>query len=257
MKKYNLLIILFQFIENFAYRIADYVISVLPNAAAHMVNHGLDIEKYVYIPNGIEINEYISSQEYINYKNIELLKNNKFIVGYIGTIGIANALEFFIKAAKILKGNKKIHFLIVGDGGDKEKLLKITEDQNITNITFLKTVPKSQVQSIINYFDICYIGWREKKIYKFGISANKIFDYMFAEKPILISIDSDFDLVTESQCGIKVKAEDPFAIAEGIKLLYNMSDQERNMIGMNGKKYVIDNHNYKKLANKYIQLFNK
>ncbi|HRV05220.1 MAG TPA: glycosyltransferase WbuB, partial [Candidatus Ratteibacteria bacterium] len=99
-------------------------------------------------------------------------------------------------------------------------------------------------------FDVCYIGWRDKNLYRYGVSANKLFDYMYSGKPILHSFNGKGDIVQITNCGITVKAENPEAIADGIMKLYNMSKEERKKLGENGKNYVVKYFNYEFLAGK-------
>jgi len=250
--KYNPFVLFMQLFENFAYKKIDYVVSVLPKAKEHMIKHGLDEKKFIYIPNGIDLEE-VKNIEPLEKDTIKKIPKDKFIVGYIGTIGIANALEYFIKAANILNRIKNIYFIIVGNGGEKEKLVRMAN--GLDNVIFIDAVRKSQVQYILNLFDVCYMGWRNKKIYRFGTSPNKIFDYMYAGKPILYSINSGNNIVNEANCGVSVEAENPEAIAKGILKLYKLSQEDRNQLGENAKDFVIKNHSYGHLVKRYIKLF--
>ncbi len=92
---------------------------------------------------------------------LEMIPEKKFIIGYAGTIGLANALEYFLAAAKILEKNQEIAFLIVGDGKEKNNLLKMAK--GMSNIYFIPAIPKRQIQSIIKIFDVCYIGMASLK----------------------------------------------------------------------------------------------
>ncbi|BCD67955.1 glycosyltransferase family 4 protein [Nitratiruptor sp. YY09-18] len=244
----NPFIKLLKYCENFAIKKSDLLISVLPNYREYLKDNGFD-KDFVYIPNGIYLEDKKTIEPLSNDIRNQIPKD-KFIVAYTGTIGIANALEYLIEAGKLLK-DKDILILIVGEGGEKEKLKKLVKGYE--NIKLLPPIPKGQVQNLLNLVDICYIGWRNKKIYKYGISPNKIFDYMYAGKPIIHSINTKNDIVSIAKCGISVEAENPKAIADAILKLYKMSPDERKKIGENGKKYVIENHSYENIAKKYIK----
>ena len=241
-----------QWLEDFAYKKADAVVTVLANAYEHMKTRGLEESKFNYIPNGILIDE-MSQIEELDEKTLKQIPKDKFIVGYAGTFGIANALDSFIEAAKMSKNYENIAFVLVGDGKEKEKLLKLSK--NCSNIYFVDVVKKNQVQSVLKYFDVCYIGWKNENIYNYGIAANKIFDYMFSGKSILHSYSAKNDIVQISNSGINVEAENPQAIVEGVLRLYNMPKEEREEMGNNAKKYVIENHDYKYLAKKLLEVF--
>ena len=245
------LILFMQWFENFAYKKADKVVSVLPNAFEHMQTQGLETHKFIHIPNGIDIAEVSNPKPFAN-EVLAIIPKNKFIVGYVGTIGMANALEYLIAAARSFQTNDNIQFLIVGNGGEKAHLKELAAD--LRNITFIDSIPKQQVQSLLSFFDVCYIGWRNEPLYRFGISANKIFDYMYAAKTIIHSVKASNDPIKEANCGISIEPENPEAIANAILKIYNMTDSERKQMGENARKYVIAKHSYDELANKYIEI---
>ena len=244
-KKINPLVVLLQITENFAYRVSDYVVSVLPKAFEHMKHHGLDLPRFKYIPNGIEIKNLIKSD--INNKDA-------FKIGYAGTLGIANALKYLIYAANLIKeSNIEIH--ILGNGPEKKALMRIVNDNNISNVYFHDAVPKNEVGIFLSKMDVLYIGWHFSKIYRFGISANKLFDYLASAKPIIHSVDAGNDPVLEAKAGISIKPESPKEIANAILELYKMPVSKRNELGNNGREYVEKYHSYEQLAKQYEYLF--
>jgi glycosyltransferase involved in cell wall biosynthesis len=244
-KKSNPFVILLQLTENFAYKVSDYVVSVLPKAFDHMKHHGLDLERFKYIPNGIEIKA--------------LAKTNRpekdiFKLGYAGTLGIANALNYLIDAVHFIKeSNIEIHLL--GNGPEKKALIEMVKDKNITNVFFHDAVPKDEVGVFLSKMDALYIGWHFSKIYRFGISANKLFDYLSSAKPIIHSVNAGNDPVYEAKAGISVTPENPEEIANAILKIYKMSQSERNELGQNGRAYVEKYHSYEQLAKQYEYLF--
>ena len=241
---------LMEWFEKFAYKKADKVISVLPLAWKHMEQQGMDRNKFVYIPNGIDPEDYIINEP-LPKEIEEKIPKDKFIVAYTGTIGKANALEYLIDAAYKLKDYKDIVFLIVGKGMEENNLKNKAKALGLNNVIFSPPVKKTQVQSVLKLIDVCYIGLRNEKIFEFGVSPNKLFDYMYAGKPILYAINSGNRPVEEANCGISVDAENPDAIANGILKLYNLSQEERSKLGENGKNYVLKNHTYKQIANRF------
>ena len=108
---------------------------------------------------------------------------------------------------------------------------------------------------MLELFDTNFIGWNKDEIYNYGTSANKIFEYMYSAKPIINSYSGGYDIVKEVGCGISVEAENSVQIADAILKLYKMSDVERRKMGENGRKYVLENFTYEKLAEKYEELF--
>jgi len=217
-----------------------------------MSKKGMKEDKFRYIPNGIQFSEkQLTIDEEIKSK----FPNNKFIIGYAGTIGIANALDTLIDAAILLKDNKNIHFVLVGAGGEKESLMKKCKNNNLYNVTFINAIPKNKVQSMLQLFDVCYIGWHKQDLYKFGISANKIFDYMYSKKPIIHATNAANDPISDSDCGWTIDAENVRELEYKILEVYNTDREKLLNKGNNGYEYVIKKHNYSVLAEKFEVLF--
>ena len=259
MSKWHPFILFMQVAEDFAYKRADKVVSILPKALDHMVNRGLDIKKFVHIPNGIDIEEWLSHNDQLPDEHraiIERLKKEgKFLLGYAGSFGIANSLDFLIESAIYLR-DLPLAFILVGKGPEKDKLLRFVERNSLTNVIFLPAVSKYSIPNFLSEMDILYIGWKNSPLYRFGISPNKLFDYMMAAKPIIHAVEAANDPVAESGCGISVSPENPVAIAEAIKKLFFMSAVERKEMGMRGREYVKINHDYKILAKRFLDEIN-
>jgi len=234
--------------EQFALIKSDIIVSNLQNYGEHIKE--LYIKKdFKWISNGVDLDE-LNEIESLSNEIIEQIPKNKFIVGYTGTIGVANALDSFLESMKYIDNND-IVYILVGNGQEKDFLIKKYSNKNII---FINAISKKQVQSILHLFDICFLGWNNDELYKFGTSANKIFDYMYSGKPILNSFSGKGDLVDISNSGITVEAKNPQAIARGILKMYNLTQEERKVMGMNGKNYVLEHFTYEKLANKYKEL---
>ena len=240
---------LMEIFERFAYEKADKIISVLPLFDRYLKEKGFNPDKFVYVPNGICIDE-VRKSEPLSKEVKKKIPVDKFIVIYTGTFGKANALEYLIQAAGLLRNNTKIKFVLVGKGTEEQKLRNLVKNLKLDNTIFIPPVPKRQVQEILKLSDCCYIGLRKEKLFKYGVSPNKLFDYMLSEKPIVYAISSGNSPVKEAQCGITVEAENPKAIAEGILKLYKMTERERKKLGENGRKYVLKYHTYEKIAEK-------
>lgn len=237
--------------EKFGYRRADHMISLLPNAQEHFEQVAGKKVDFHYIPNGIDEGQ-LREDPLVKELEIQIPKD-KFIVGYAGTLGLANALEYLVDASTIMRENTEIFFVFVGDGYLKEDLVKKTKNQS--NILFLPKIPKNQVQSLLQYFDICFVGRNDTELFKHGVSANKYFDYMLAAKPILDSNNKIKDPVELSGGGVIVKPDSAKAIQDGIHQLFQMTAEQRNEMGKKGKDYARKFHSISNLAKQYSNLF--
>jgi glycosyltransferase involved in cell wall biosynthesis len=257
-KKWHPFIIILQRAENYAYRYADKVVSILPCTLEHMKAHGLDEKKFHYIPNGIVKEEWESSELLPDSHSAELDRIRKkfpFLVGYVGSHGLANALYSFIDAADRMKENGKVCFVLTGKGPEKENLQKKAKELAPGNVFFLDPVPKKAVPELLKRMDFLYIGLKNESLYRFGISPNKLFDYMMAGKPVIQAINAGNDMVKEADCGISVESENPKQIVNAVCRLISLSPEERMNMGQGGYNYVNKTHTYSILAEKFIEVF--
>lgn len=215
------LIIYMRYFENYAYRKSDFVISVLPGLLLH-TGKKVDAKKFRCIPNGIFVDEKNQLQE-----SPVKFPEGKFIVTYVGTIGKANALDYLIEAAKLLKEHTDIHFMIVGDGAEKSALEKSAQG---LNITFSGPVGKHAVNAVLEKSSCAFIGWHREPLYKYGISANKLYDYLYSGIPVIHSVEAYNDMVKDAGAGISVPPADAKAIADAVVKMKNLSSDQRKQM---------------------------
>lgn len=96
------------------------------------------------------------------------------------------------------------------------------------------------------------VMFKRSPLYAFGVSPNKVFDYMLSGMPIIQSIESPNDLVAEANCGVTIPPEDPHALADAIRRLRAMSCEQRRRLGPNGRHFVTRNHDYRVLARRFL-----
>lgn len=248
-------IMLLQSAEDYAYNHADVVVSMLPKVREHMESRGMAQNKLHIVPNGIDPAEWRVDRPDLPDAEKKLFANIKSkglsIIGYAGTHGISNALDTLIKAAKLMQG-EKVAFVLVGGGPSKAILLQQAQAENLQNIFFIDPIKKEQIPALLQWFDIAYIGWRQQPLYRFGIAPNKLMDYMMAARPVLHAVDAGNDPVGEAGCGLTIVPEDPQAVAQGIRALMALSDDERIAIGLRGRAFVLENLTYPVLGHRFL-----
>lgn len=257
--KWHPFIMVMQWGENFAYRHADKVISLLWNAEEHCKEHGLKGGKFVCVPNGYNPEEWTEDKFDLplpeeHQKVFNSLKD-KIIVGFAGGFAASGSVITLVQAAVELKEREDIHFVLVGKGPEKESYEKIIHDNGLNNITILPAVPKTLIPAVNSHFDIAHLGGLHSELHQYGTSYNKMTDYMLSGKPIVQSVDEPGSVVERVGCGIRVEAENAKAVAEAITKLAELSEQERNEIGLKGKEYVIKNLPWSKLAKDFLNPF--
>ncbi len=258
MSRLNPFVVLMQLGENYAYKHADAVVSLLKYSKDYMVEHGLSQNKFHCVSNGIVKEEWDFPEPLPEeHQRVlgELRKEKEFIVGYFGGHAISNHLMFFLRSVKEVQDDQRTHFVLVGDGVEKKSLIKFVEDNHMTNVSFLPPVSKRAVPSLTGYFDIFYIGAMKSPLYRFGVCFNKAFDCMMAGKPILFAVEAPITSVEECGCGLVIKPDDTQAIIDGIKKLRDMSPDEREQMGLRGRKEVLSKYTYEVLAEQFAKLF--
>jgi len=255
MSKYHPFIMLMQWGENFAYKYCDAVVSMLPNAKNHCVEHGLEEDKFHYVPNGIVLEDWNNAHpipEKLQNRCNELKAQHAFIVGYAGGHALSNALNILIDAAKLLQQYHDIKFFLVGSGVEKNQLIKQAE--GMSNVIFEDSVPKLAIPNLLKEFDVGVFGAQKCEIYQYGVSFNKMFDYMMAEKSIIQYIETIPDIAKIASCGITVEPDNPQALAGAILRLKQMPEEERRKLGGNGRQFVLKEHTYSVLSERFINI---
>ena len=249
------LMLLCQTAEDTAYRHADVVVSMLPRVHEHMASRGLDLAKLHLVPNGITLDEWSGSVPPLRDDVAFALRSaraaGRTVVGYAGSMGQPNALDNLLDAARLLR-NEPLHFVLVGDGHERERLVQRVTDEGLANVSFLPPIPKAQIPSFLGGIDIAYIGWQRVPIYRFGIAPNKLMDYMMARCAVLHAVQAGNDPVGESGCGLTVLPDDPQAVAQGLLQLAARSPDERRSMGERGRAFVLAHHTYPVLARRFL-----
>jgi glycosyltransferase involved in cell wall biosynthesis len=182
-----------------------------------------------------------------------LKQQKKIIIGYAGNHGIANALNNLVEAMKSLQ-NENVVLLLIGKGQEKQNLKKRVREKNITNVHFISAVPKTVIPSLLDKLDILYVGLQNQPVFRFGISPNKLIDYMMAGKPIIQAINAGNDMVSEAGCGVSIEPENTEAIVNAIRHLITQTQESLIELGTRGKDFCTKNYDYKILANKFLEI---
>ena len=246
------LIIILDFLAKFAYKKSNHIISVKPGDLRFLEKkYNVLFKKMSYMPNGYDSKNLYRTPLSNNLK--KKIPKDKFIIGYVGSISVAYSVEQLVKAAERIK-NKKIHFLIVGDGPFILSLKKYIKLHKIRNVSLLGRIDSTQVPEVISKFNICFVGYKKANWLRYGVSSNKIYDYMSQKKPIIAALESDYNPIYLAKCGLITKSEDYVGIANAIEKLYMLGKSELKKLGKNGNNYLLKNHSFDKITNEYIKV---
>lgn len=255
MSRWHPFIMWVQWAEDYAYKKAHRVVSMLPKTLEYMVSRGMAANKWAYVPNGVDLDEWRvrAPLPADTDATVRAIKARGLpVMGYAGTHGLANALDVLLDAAALLKG--QVELVLVGTGPERDRLMRRVEAENLINVTMLPSVPKANIPELLAMMDIAFIGWHPNPLYRFGISPNKLMDYMMASKPILHSVAAGNDPVTDVGCGITVPPDDPASIANAALALGAMTPAERLAMGQKGEAFIRAERTYEVLAQHFLKV---
>jgi glycosyltransferase involved in cell wall biosynthesis len=239
-------------IERLGYRKADAVVGTMPNLRAH-VDKQVRCSAPVYtVPFGVTPDDVSHQRPVPSDWVTRHIPRGKFIVCHAGTIGITNALDTLFDCARSMRGDPRVHFLIVGDGDLREQYELAVAD--FGNVTFTGPVPKNMVQSVLAKADLVYFATHPSKVWDYGLSLNKVIDYMLAAKPVIGSYSGFRTMIEEAESGTMVPARDVVALRKEIERYVEMPLSQRVAIGARGRSWLIENRSYAKLAEDYVAL---
>lgn len=259
--RFHPLVLVIGCIERFAYRTASIIISLLPGARNHMISKGMLANKFLYIPNGF-------SKELVRttagQKGEEILDDVRryqsegyFLYVYAGALGEPNAMHQFLDCLPYLNAtiNERCKFIIIGKGEQAESLMQRCTEEGYTNVVFYGQIGKSIVLDVLEYMDAAFFVMHSLPIYKYGVSLNKLFDYMSSALPVIAAFEAFNDPVTDANCGIRIMPNNPQQLAMAFEALFSMSEDELSVLGNNGSSYISQEHEYSNLARKIISQY--
>lgn len=225
----------FAWIEKFLYRKADKIVTLMPGAFLYIEKLGISKNKVEWISNGVDLEQFDKDSE---KEPVYKFDKSKINFLYTGSIGIANALDEIFKVAELLKDDKEIVFNFIGEGPLKEKYIKFCEENKLDNVKFYPVVSKENIPPLLKQADILMTFTKRSSLYKYGISPNKLFEYLASSKPIIFSGDIYNDVIKIADAGISVVPEDIEKLKVGILEIKNRNNSN---LGKNGRHYLEEN----------------
>lgn len=237
--------------EKWLYNKADKLIFTIPGGKDYVEEIGLSSSKVRYINNGVDLEEYNKNKEEFIYSDEHLDNPSTFKILYTGSMGVANELTYLVQAAEKVqeKGIDNIQFILFGNGSQRGKLKEYVQNKGLTNIVFKEKVEKKFIPNILSKSDLNVFTGKHIPLYKYGLSLNKLFDYIASGKPTLSNIESGYDILVKHDCGKSVKGGSVEALVDGILEFYNMDQKEYDQYCENSLT-AIQNYDFKILTDK-------
>ena len=208
-------------IELFLYSRADLIVAVTNAFRDNLVRRGVSEAKIAVITNGVDLSAFWPSPKSDALLDRHGLRD-KFVVGYVGTLGMAHALETVLEAAQLILATplaSNVAFLFIGDGARRNHLAAQSRDMGLTNILFLESVPKSQVRAYWSLLDTTIIHLRDTELFT-TVIPSKLFEAMAMGVPILLGVTGESSaIVRQENAGIPFEPENARALADAITML--------------------------------------
>jgi len=231
-------------IEKLLYRKSQMILSVLPHINIHTEQLGIPKEKVVWIPNGVDLSRFGEM------KPLQSNAMKSFTAMYLGGLARYNGVQVILEAARRLKamGENDIRFVIFGDGPERERLVEKSRAWGLDQVELKLPVPKADIWKVMQEADVFVFHVNDLPVLRYGISSNKLCDYLASGRPVLFAAHASNNPVAEAGAGISIPPEDPQQMAEALVKLRDLPFEERAQMGRNGAEYASKQLNTRLLA---------
>jgi glycosyltransferase involved in cell wall biosynthesis len=236
-------------LEHWLYRRASKIITLLPRAAEYIVPLGVPHEKIVWIPNGVDLDGFPVPAPSPN--------NDVFTLMYFGAHGQTNDLANVLQAMAVLKRRghaARVRLRMIGDGPKKPSLMDLAQELGLDNVSFENPVSKRMIPTLASEADAFVFNLVDAPVFRFGISSNKLFDFLAGARPVLFCCNAANNPVNDAGCGITVLPGDPEALADAVVRLLDTPDDKRAAMGRAGRAFVELNNGFRSLGARLAQL---
>ena len=234
-------------LATFLYRRADRIIVLARGSASAIEARGVPPTQICYVPNGVDPT---------GWPAIERPDRASFTSLYAGAHGPANGLEVVLDAAERLLARPEFRFLLVGDGPVKSQLQADAARRQLTNVEFRSSVAKTALPALFAEADAGLMVLRDTPLFAWGISPNKLFDYLAAQLPVVCNVPGDVAaMVVAAGAGEQARDSSADALVEALVRLSQRSPDERREMGRAGRRWVSVEHDRVGMARRLAQLF--
>lgn len=215
-------------LELYLYKKARQIVVVTDSFRENLVQRGVSPQKITVIKNGVLLDQYQPTEkDHTLIRSLDL--ENKFIVTYLGTHGMAHALDFIIRSAQKLPSNVQV--LFIGDGAEKSNLLILKQQLKADNIHMLPSVPKSAIGNYISMSDVALVNLRKSDTFK-SVIPSKIFENAAMMKPVLLGVEGESKAIIEKyNAGVCFEPENPVALSEALEIIMNPENYRQYQLG--------------------------
>lgn len=221
------------------YNDADRIMVLAAGSARHLIGRGIDPARIVHIPNGVEVNLVLPGSQ-----APAVSADAASVLIYAGAHGAANGLDVVLDAASSLARSKvPVHFILIGDGPEKARLVTAALARGLTNIEFRDPVPKGELGKMLAGADAGLMLLRDAKLFSFAVSPNKLFDYLSAGIAVVCNVPGEVaELLAASGGGVQTSDSSASALVEAIQRFRALAPADRRRMGGDGRQWVEQHH---------------
>ena len=221
-------------LEMFLYYQADLIISVTQSFKSELQSRGVPSEKIKVVLNGVSLSKYTPLPEKDRELSEKYKLQDKFVVGYVGTHGLAHALDKTLEAAEILAHFNDIRLVFVGGGAERLRLENLVKTRGLENVVMIPSQSKDNMQKVWSICDVSLVSLKNVPLFS-KVIPSKIFESMAMKLPIIIAVPEgeSTEIIRVENSGLIVPPESPARLAEAI-LKMKTNDSLRRMLGANG-----------------------
>ena len=243
-------------LEKWIYKKADALVFTMEGAYDYIMEQGWENEiprsKVYHINNGVDLESFDYNKEHFRIEDPDLDDPDTFKVVYAGSIRKANGLGILVDAAKAIR-DPRSKILVWGEGDEREELTRRVEEEGLTNIIFKGKVEKKYVPSIVSRADLNLIHWGEVHMIQYGVSYNKLFDYMAAGRPIFSTVRPGYSIWEKYDCGRDTEDSRPEPLAHELGKMAALPPEELLRLGRNARKGAED-YDFRVLTQKLLNV---
>ena len=248
----NAILDAFEGLAHFLYRRANLIIPVTQTFAERLVELGIPKERIEVVTNGIDPDDIRIERSQREVRETYGIPQDAFSVGYIGTLGMCHGLSTLLEGAQTLLGDDRFHFVVMGDGADRDELIEILERDELSNVTLIDRQPRLEALAVLNAIDASLVMLRSAPVFE-TVIPSKIFEAMALEKPILLGVRGEAYriVVEETGSGLAFTPEDSVGMVARMKELRESPELQRTL-GQRGQRAVRERYRRTALAEKLI-----
>lgn len=238
-------------LERFVYEAADLLVGVTDSFAEIWRAQGVDPAKIRVIKNGVDLGLFTpATPDERSRARAELGVGDRFVVAYIGTLGMAHGLGTLLEVAQRLRG-RPIEFLLVGEGAERAQLEADARARGLTNVRFLGQLPRARIPALLGAADLPVVMLRDTPLFE-TVLPSKLFEIMGCARPLVLAVGGEARrLVEQADAGFVVPPQDPGAMAQAIEAAI-AAPHEAAQRGRAGRAFVEAHFDRQRLADTYL-----